>query len=73
MIDNDLVGKARRPLKAVKLEVQILTDASQPNAEVCDWVKDAMHDYCEFEASFVKIIEHHDAVLTSEDGEVVEA
>lgn len=51
--------------KAVKLEVLILTEPTQTDKEIAEWVRDAMTDYCEFTGIVVKIVEKHERVVTN--------
>ena len=66
------VREQKKPLRAVKLELEILTEASQPMADIVEGIKEAMEVYCEFEASHVKIVEDHKVILACE-GELAEA
>ncbi len=57
--------------KAVKLEVMILVESPMSDDEIIKWTEDAMRDYCDFEASTVKIIEKHENVTVDPQCEAI--
>ncbi len=51
--------------KAVKIEIEILTESNVSNKEIIDWTRDAMLDYCGYMCATLKILEVHDNVTAT--------
>ncbi len=49
-------------MKAVKVQIEILTEANVSNKEIVEWTRDAMIDYCGYLGATVKVLEVHDNV-----------
>lgn len=50
-------------VKAVRLEIQILTETTQPDAEIIAWTKEALTKYCEFRCAVVHMTEKVDRII----------
>jgi hypothetical protein len=61
-----------RPYRALKLEVLILVEEDElTEAQVVEWTKKAMLDFCDFKEAVVKIKEAHTRILMDSDAEAI--